>query len=93
MEKEFRASPEFQKLDFQVVTNKRLADAYAREHFPQELTWRWERYERREARRPGRPGWQVYRDGTLVCTVEGTKNWEQYGFPKIRQIVAEQVAK
>ena len=87
MEKEFRASPQFQKLTFHIVKNERLVDAYKKDQFPADAAWLFELYQSKSIRRPGRPGWQFYVDQTLIETFEGSKGWNTNHLPRIKELV------
>ena len=91
MEKKFRASPEFAKIKFYRVKNSHLKDPYIAEQFSPEIDYVWQRYQQTQ-KNPGRPGWQVWVDRKLVATFQGTKNWDETYFPRIKQIVAENSA-
>jgi hypothetical protein len=89
MEKNFRASPEFQKLKFYRIKNARLADDYFDPSlYPPELKWLEQRYQAREFKKPFRPGWWIFVDQQLVDNYASTQDWDSKAFPKIRELVA-----
>jgi hypothetical protein len=88
MERRLRESEEFKKITYRVVKNKRLADPYAREDFPQDIWWIFERVQRGEEKRTGRPGWVMYVDRKRIASFYGTKNWDEKHLPEIKRLVA-----
>jgi len=95
MESKFRASPEFQKLQFHRVKNRRLADDYSEASlYPPELRWLHERYVAKEfGKATFRPGWWIFVDRKLVDRFGGSSNWDTKAFPRIREIVAQHYGK
>lgn len=89
MERRLKESQEFKKITYRVVKNKRLADPYVREDFPQDIGWLYERVQRGEDKRTGRPGWVMYVDRKRVASFYGTRDWDEKHLPEIRRLVAK----
>ena len=88
MEGSLKESVEFGKINYRVVKNKRLADSYAREDFPPDIVWLYERVTRGEERRPGRPSWVVYVNRKQIASFYGARDWEEKHLPEIKRLVA-----
>lgn len=88
MERQLKESEEFRKITYRVVKNRRLADPYVRDDFPQDIAWLYERVQRGEDKRAGRPGWVMYVDRKRIASFYGTRDWEGKHLPEIKRLVA-----